>query len=166
MRARVRVCMLPPLMRTPMSTDVVKGYRKIVYLSFPPETSSRPIVCNLARLFDLSFNILKAKIHPRHDGSMVLEISGLEENFHKGVNYLKESGLQVESVARKIFRDEDSCVHCGMCTALCPTKALELDLVTRKVQFDPERCSACGMCRRICPVNAMTVDIEENGLHV
>jgi Fe-S-cluster-containing hydrogenase component 2 len=53
-----------------------------------------------------------------------------------------------------------------MCTALCPTKALDLDLVTRKVQFDPERCSACGMCRKICPVNAMSVDIEENGLHV
>ncbi len=147
-----------------MNTDVVKGYRKIVYLSFPSEVSSRPIVCNLARLYDLSYNILKAQIHPRHEGTMILEISGMEEDFQKGITYLKECNVRVESVAQKIFRDEDSCVHCGMCTALCPTRALELDMASRKVSFDPERCSACGMCRRICPVNAMSVDMEENGL--
>jgi ferredoxin len=148
-----------------MNSEVVKGYRKIIHLSFPPEVSSRPVVCNLAKLFDLSFNILKAQIHPRHEGGMILELSGLEENFHKGVNYLKECSVRVQSVAQNIFRDEDSCVHCGMCTALCPTGALELDLATRKVSFDPERCSACGLCRRICPVNAMSVDMEDNELH-
>ena len=36
-----------------------KVYRKIIYLSFPPGRSSQPLVCNLARNFDLTFNILK-----------------------------------------------------------------------------------------------------------
>lgn len=144
-------------------SDVVKGYRKIVYLTFPPEVSSRPVVCNLARLFDLSFNILKAEISPRHEGAMTLEISGMEEDFEKGVHYLKESGVRIVPVAQRIFRNEDSCVHCGLCTAICPTKALYVRNVTRKVDFLVDKCSACGMCTRICPVRAMRVDLDDDG---
>ncbi len=144
------------------NSDVVKGYRKIVYLTFPPEVSSRPVVCNLARLFDLSFNILKAEISPRHQGAMTLEISGMEEDFEKGVHYLKESGVRIIPVAQRIFRDEDSCVHCGLCTAICPTGALYVRSVTRKVDFMVDKCSACGMCTRICPVRAMRVDLDED----
>lgn len=143
-------------------TDVVKGFRKIVYLSFPPEVSSRPVVCNLARLFDLSFNILKAQINPRQQGSLTLEISGLESDYDKGIKYLKEANVKVASVAQKIFRNEDTCIHCGLCTSMCPTRSLELDMSTRKVSFDVEKCSACGICTRVCPVNAMTVDLDDN----
>ena len=143
--------------------EVIKGFRKIVYLTFPPGVSSRPVVCNLARNFDLSFNILKADISPRHEGTMTLEITGMEDNFHQGINYLKENNVRIVPVAQKIFRDEDSCVHCGVCTAICPTSALELDRGTRRVEFDVDKCSACGMCTKVCPVHAMTVDMDDNG---
>lgn len=143
--------------------EVQKGFRKIVYLTFPPEVSGRPVVCNLARLFDLSFNILKAEISPRQDGTMTLEISGLETDFHKGVNYLKENSVRITPVAQKIFRDEDCCIHCGLCTAMCPTKALVVDKGSRKVLFEIDKCSACGLCTRVCPVQAMAVDLDENG---
>jgi ferredoxin len=141
--------------------DIVKGFRKIVYLSFPPEVSGRPVVCNLTRLFDLSFNILKADISPRHEGTMTLEVSGLEEAFHKGIGYLKENGIRITPVAHKIFRNEESCIHCGVCTAMCPTDALVLDPATRLVIFDVDKCSACGMCTRVCPVKAMTLDMKD-----
>lgn len=142
--------------------EVIKGFRKIVYLSFPPEASGRPVVCNLTRLFDLNFNILKADISSRHVGSMTLELSGLEEDFHKGIKYLKESGVRITPVAHKIFRNEESCIHCGLCTAMCPTDALILEMSDRTVIFDVEKCSACGMCTRVCPVKAMTLDLEDN----
>lgn len=142
--------------------EIVKGFRKIVYLSFPPEVSGRPVVCNLTRLFDLSFNILKADISPRHEGTMTLEVSGLEEDFHKGIGYLKENGIRITPVAHKIFRNEESCIHCGVCTAMCPTDALSLDPGTRLVVFDVDKCSACGMCTRICPVKAMTLDLKDD----
>ncbi|MCA1744061.1 MAG: 4Fe-4S binding protein, partial [Desulfovibrionales bacterium] len=64
-------------------------------------------------------------------------------------------------VARSINRDEESCTHCGMCTALCLTKALYLDQDTRMVIFDSSKCTACGMCTKICPVSAMQT--EANG---
>ena len=143
-------------------SEIAKGFRKIVYLSFPPEVSGRPVVCNLTRLFDLSFNILKAEISPRHEGTMTLELAGLEEAFHKGIGYLKENGIRITPVAHKISRNEESCIHCGLCTAMCPTDALHLEPHGRTVAFDAEKCSACGMCARVCPVKAMTLDLDDN----
>lgn len=143
--------------------DASKGVRKIVYLKFPPERSGRPVVCNLVKMFDLSFNILAAVIGPKAEGRMTLELIGTEKSYKKGVEYLKDQGIKIEPVAQKISRDEDSCVHCGTCTSLCPTGALHLDLETREVLFDSEICSACGMCVKICPVQAMDVQLEDNG---
>jgi len=143
--------------------EVKNGFRKIVYLSFQPEVSGRPVVCNLLRKFDLSFNILKADISPRHEGTMTLEVSGREDEFHKGIGYLKENGVRITPVAHKIFRDDESCVHCGVCTAMCPTDALRLDTETLMIVFDVDKCSACGMCTRVCPVKCMTLDLDENG---
>lgn len=145
-------------------TEDGNGFRKIIYLSFPPEACGRPVVCNLALLFNLSFNILKADISPRHEGTLTLELTGREENYHKGVSYLKENGVKIIPASQKVARDEDTCMHCGLCTSLCRTKALSVDLNSRMVVFDAEKCSACGMCTRVCPVRAMVVDTNDNDL--
>jgi ferredoxin len=137
------------------------GYSRIVYLHFSPETSTKPVVCDLVRDFDLTFNILKANILPRREGRMILEISGSEKNYKKGVEYLRTQGITTVPVAQKTSRDEESCVHCGICTALCIANALHLNLETRKVEFDREKCTGCGLCTRVCPVKAMHVDLEE-----
>ena len=145
-----------------MATEKKKngGFRKIVFLTFPPDMSGKPIVSNLVRLFDLDFNILKADINPRQQGTMTLEITGRQDSFQEGVNYLKENGLRITPVAQKIFRDEDKCIHCGMCTAVCPTESLSVSRDDMLVEFDVDRCSACSMCTRVCPVGAMTVDLD------
>ncbi len=141
----------------------MKNYSRIISLSFPPVVSGKPVICNLAKLFDLTFNILKARINPRHEGHMVLELSGREEDYTQGITYLQEHDITVTPVAQQISRDEESCLHCGVCTALCPTNALHLDPQTRRVEFDCDKCTACGQCTRICPVHAMNVEVEENG---
>lgn len=143
--------------------DVVKAHRKIVYLTFPPDASRRPHISNLTRLFDLSFNILKAKITPRQEGYMTVEITGSREAYDKGVNYLKEQGVTITPAAQRISRDEDSCTDCGLCMSLCPTGALYLERPSRRIRFDVEKCTACGLCTRVCPVNAMHIQLEENG---
>lgn len=142
----------------------VNTFRKIVYLSFPPEVSGRPVVCNLAMLHNLSFNILRAEINPRHDGSLTLEIAGSEVDFHKGMSYLKENGVRITPASQKIFRDDDLCMHCGLCTSLCRTKALSVNPESRLVEFDVDKCTACGMCTRVCPVRAMVLDMDEDEL--
>jgi ferredoxin len=143
----------------------MKDYSRIISLSFPPVVSGKPVICNLANLFDLTFNILKARINPRQEGHMVLELSGKEEDYNKGITYLQEHNIRITPVAQQISRDEESCMHCGVCTALCPTHALHLDPETRRIEFDCDRCTACGQCTRICPVHAMHVEVEENGVY-
>ncbi|MDD4650341.1 MAG: NIL domain-containing protein [Desulfoplanes sp.] len=143
----------------------MKNYSRIISLSFPPVVSGKPVICNLAKLFDLTFNILKARINPRQEGHLVLELSGQEEDYAKGISYLQEHNIRITPVAQQISRDEESCIHCGVCTALCPTHALHLDPETRRIAFDCDRCTACGQCTRICPVHAMHVEVEENGIY-
>jgi len=137
--------------------------RKIVHLSFSPETSGKPVVCNIIKLFDLCFNILKAQINPREVGEMVLEIHGLEQAVNDGLEYLKEHGVKITPVAQKVRKDEDLCVHCGVCTALCRPRALEIDRKTWRVRLDSEKCVACGLCVKLCPVKAMETQLE-NGV--
>lgn len=139
-------------------------YSRIVSLSFPPATSGLPMMYNLAKLFDLTFNILKAEINPRKEGHMILELTGSREMYQKGITYLQEHNIKVTPVAHQISRDEESCMHCGVCTSMCPAHALYLDLETREVIFDPERCTACGICTTVCPVHAMHVEVDDEDL--
>lgn len=147
-----------------METQGDKMQRKVVYLTFPPETSGNPLVCDLAGVYKLRFSILKAQITPRQEGQMTIEISGQNAAFEEGLQYLKEHGVGVVPAAQRVSRDEAACIHCGVCTALCPTKALALDRETRLVTFDAETCSACGMCTKICPVKAMDILVENGSM--
>lgn len=93
---------------------------------------------------------------------MIIEIVGSEENYRKGLAYLKEQGVNTSSVAQKISRDDESCIECGLCTALCPTGALAVEKSARRVLFDTDKCTACGMCTRVCPVGAMKVHLNND----
>lgn len=143
-----------------MMADCLKGYRKIVILTFPPEVSGNPVVCVISKKYDISFSILQAQITPRKEGHMTLELCGPEENYKQAMAYLQEQGVRITPAAETVSRDDDSCVHCGMCTAMCPNDSLTLDPVTRRVVFDSDRCTACGMCTRVCPVKAMHADVD------
>jgi ferredoxin len=132
-------------------------YSKILILRFPKTEVQKPIVCNLARNFDLIFNILNAGILPRKEGYMVLELSGARKNFKEGVQYLKSQGVDVQNASQEVKRDDAICTHCGACTAVCPTGALYLQRPEMIVQFDEQKCSVCELCVRACPPKAMKV---------
>ncbi len=137
-----------------------KAFRKILHLTFPAEVANTPMVCNLARLFDLSVSILRADITPRREGYITVEIFGDEALYKEAVSYLKSHNVKLDSPDQSVFRDDDVCVHCGVCTAVCPKDALALELNTRSVSFDQERCAACGLCTRVCPVKAMRIELN------
>lgn len=146
-----------------MSQDT-KPYRANVHLTFPPAISGSPLVCNLTRFFDLDFNISTAQITPRQEGFLTLELSGSREACEKGIAYLREKGVRVSPVAQRIRHNEDLCMQCGMCTALCPSGALAVDVKTRLLAFDKEKCTVCARCIRICPVGAMRMDAPDEGV--
>jgi ferredoxin len=139
-------------------------YSKMLKLVFPKTHAQEPVVCNLARLFDLEFSILNATIHPRKVGEMVLQLSGSPQSFEKGMSYLKERGITVIKAGEQMLREEDTCVHCGACTAICPTGALSIMRPEMRVIFDVEKCSICKLCVPVCPHHAMSLlPLENNG---
>ncbi len=132
-------------------------YSRILILRFPKTEVQKPIVCNLARQYDLVFNILNAGILPRKEGFMVLELSGSRKNFKEGVKYLKNQGVNVQNAAQQIERDQERCTHCGACTAVCPTGALYIKRPDMEVIFDQDKCSICEICVPACPTRAMSI---------
>lgn len=130
---------------------------KILILRFPVDATQQPVVCNLARDFDLTFNILHAQILPRKEGMMVLELSGDRHQFKEGLGYLKANGVDVQNADQEVTRDENRCTHCGTCTAVCPTGALYVKRPEMEVIFDQDKCSVCELCVPTCPTRAMRI---------
>ena len=130
---------------------------KKIVLRFPRRLVERPIIYRLVKDYDLEFNILKALITPEDEGLMVLELNGEQENYDKGIKYLIENGVRIQSLSQDVTRNEERCTHCGACITICPTDAFELDHLTRRISFYNEKCVACGVCIKACPPRAMEV---------
>ncbi len=129
--------------------------KKNVLLIFNQQVMYKPIIYRLARDYKIVFNVLEAKILPKQEGRLILELKGSQDQMDDCLEYLEREGVQVEILADKMKRDERRCVHCGACTAVCRTDALAIQRDTMEVCFDPEKCVACGLCKIACPVKAM-----------
>jgi L-aspartate semialdehyde sulfurtransferase ferredoxin len=128
-------------------------------IRYTPDAVAQPVIYELVKQYDLVFNILKARIFPRREGMIVLELSGIKENFDRGIRFLKEMGLKVEPLSKSVCQNNDKCVHCGACTAFCPTGALAFEIPSLKVLFDAEKCNGCELCVSACPVRAMEINL-------
>ena len=132
--------------------------KKRIVMRFPRRLVDQPIASNLARTYDLEFNILRASITPDEEGLLVLEIKGTEADCTNGENYLAELGIDIRPLSHEVIRDETRCTHCGACTSVCPTDALRVDRRTMEVVFDEGKCIACEFCIPACPTRAMAAD--------
>jgi len=130
---------------------------KRIVLKFPHRLIEKPIISDLVRHYNLEFSILKAYITPREEGLLVLELTGTDQDYKKGVEYLKKSGVTIQALSQDIIRNEQRCTDCGACVTICPAGALVLDNLTRKVHFYDNKCIACELCIKSCPVKAMEV---------
>lgn len=132
---------------------------KKIVLRFPRNLTSQPVTYKLIKDYNLIVNILKAQIKEGEEGLMVIELSGENENFDKGISYLKQLNVDVQPLDKEIIRHEDICTHCSACISHCPTKALYIkDRKTMEVGFEPEKCIACEACVLVCPFRAMKVE--------
>ena len=130
---------------------------KRIVLHFPHRLVDQPIICKLVKDYDLQFNILKAYVTPQEEGLMVLELTGEDANFNKGIEYLQSCGVRIQPLSQDVIRNETKCTDCGVCVPICPTGALVIDPLTRKVHFYDNKCIACELCVKICPPRAMEV---------
>lgn len=131
--------------------------RKLV-LHFPKKITDQAIIYKLIKDYNLVFNILKAKVDPEEGGLLVLELSGEDKDYAKGVEYLESLGVKLQPLEKDIQRDENKCTNCSACVVHCPTDALYIkDRKTMEVEFDKSKCILCEACIPVCPVDAMKI---------
>ena len=131
--------------------------KKRVVLNYPPRLVDQPIISKLVKDFDLEVNISRARITPREEGRLVLELTGKRSGLEAGFKYLSEIGVKVEPLAQDVKWHEDRCIHCTACISTCPTNALDVDRKSMEVSFKRDKCIACELCIPACPYQAMEI---------
>lgn len=133
--------------------------KKRVTLTFPKRAIHQPITYRLAKDFNVAANIIRAQVAPNQIGKLVVELSGDIDQLEAAIGWLEDNDIGVSQANREIMIDEDSCVHCGLCTGVCPTRALTLDPETFKLTFARSRCIVCEQCIPTCPVQAISTNL-------
>ena len=128
-------------------------------LTYPPGAVGKPITYSLVRQFNLWINILHAEIAADKAGRLIMDIQGNADDVDRGLRFLTAEDIEYEILNGSIVWDEDKCVHCGACTAVCPSHALTMDNLDWSLLFDKEKCYLCRLCTRACPVGAMSTPI-------
>jgi len=71
--------------------------KKRVKLTFPQHLIKEPVIFTMAKKYDVMPNIRRARV-TETVGEMVLELEGAEEKLVKGIQSLKDQGIDVELV--------------------------------------------------------------------
>jgi L-aspartate semialdehyde sulfurtransferase ferredoxin len=133
--------------------------KKRVTLTFPKRAIQMPIAYRLAKDFNIAANIIRARVAPNQIGKLVVELSGDIDELEASVDWMRSQGIQVSMASKEIFVDENSCVHCGLCTGVCPTQALNLAPDTFMLNFTRSSCIVCEQCIPTCPVQAISTNL-------
>ncbi|HEY5537354.1 MAG TPA: NIL domain-containing protein, partial [Acetobacterium sp.] len=127
---------------------------KKILLSFPQGVAGKPMAMELIKTYNLDFNILKASIDDNIKGTLLLEIMGEEADINAGIVFLRQNRIGVQDIQSGIDVDEEECVDCGACTAVCTVNALEMDENWELIHHK-DKCLECMLCVKACPTRAI-----------
>lgn len=133
--------------------------KKRVTLIFPKRSVYMPVTYRLAKDFNVATNIIRAQIAPNQVGTAVVELSGDIDQLDAAMDWMRSQDISISLASREIVIDEDTCVHCGLCTGVCPTEALSLEPQTFRLNFTRSRCVVCEQCIPTCPVQAISTHL-------
>ena len=129
-------------------------------LNFPHSIMDQPVIYRFIKDHDVEVNILRARITPKEEGEMVIELKGKnKQQLKAAVDYLAERGVRIQPLEKDITWIIDRCTHCTACVAVCPVNAFTVDTKTMQITFDKEKCIACELCIPACPYRAMEIRI-------
>jgi len=68
--------------------------------------------------------------------------------------YRRQPQVSEQHATAYISWNEQACISCGHCLAICPQQVYRHDAQWR-VSAEFERCSECGQCEQVCPRGAI-----------
>jgi L-aspartate semialdehyde sulfurtransferase ferredoxin len=131
--------------------------KKRLVLSFPAQLIDQPVTYQLIKKYDLTVNILRARVTPKEQGRLTVEISGKKRNLDEGLCFISDLGVSFRPLAQEVRWHVDRCIECGACTSLCPTAALSVARPEMRVSFSQDKCIACELCVPACPYQAVEI---------
>lgn len=135
--------------------------KRNVILHFDASLVDKPLICGLIRTYDLTVNIVQARITPEEDGNMLMQVEGSAREVKRALRYLDELGVRILLPTKNMIWDEEHCTHCGACVGQCLAKALAVDAQTGRVSLNNASCIGCRLCVPACPFGALT-SVEEH----
>jgi ABC-type methionine transport system ATPase subunit len=76
--------------------------KKRIKLTFPQDLIKEPVIFTMAKKYNIIPNIRRARV-TETVGEMILELDGSDESVEKGVESLKQQGVDVELVEGDIL---------------------------------------------------------------
>ena len=73
-----------------------------VYLTFSKELVKEPLVCMMAKNFDIMFNIRGSTVTAEM-GFVALEIDGKREEVDRAIEWLEQKGVLVEPIEKNVI---------------------------------------------------------------
>jgi len=134
--------------------------KKRLVLSFPVNRVEEPLTYRLVKDYDVIVNILNADITPGRQGKLLIEMKAPRENIDKAVQYIERMNIECNPVQKSIVLNQDQCIHCGSCSAVCFADALTMNKVSRELIFKPEKCIACELCIKACPLQLFELNFN------
>ena len=139
-----------------------KREKRRLVLRFPADRIEEPITYNLVKEYDIIINILNADITHGKEGNLLLEMKGVKENLDEALVYLESVEVEYSPVVKNILFNSEMCIHCGACSSVCFSDALNIDKLDRRLIFTPENCIACELCIKACPLQLFELNF---GVH-
>ncbi|MDY0289606.1 MAG: NIL domain-containing protein [Sphaerochaeta sp.] len=133
--------------------------KKRYALRFSPTLVEQPLVSKLVRTYDVDINILNADVASGRGGKLIVELSGSEEALRQSVLWLNRTGVVVSEMVKELNFQEELCINCGACTAVCSPRALFMDK-DWKLIYDADLCVLCGLCVQACPMQLFSLSNE------
>lgn len=128
----------------------------LLLLKFDSKTIKRPIISSATLETKALINILRANVGARR-GEIVVEV---EDSKAKEVEEVfKRFGVEVIELKEAVVKDDERCVHCGLCISICPVEVFRFDENWRVVA-DVDKCIHCGVCTRVCPCGALSLPLH------
>ena len=126
----------------------------LLLLKFDSKSVKQPIIAKAAIETNTLINIIRASVGARQ-GELIVEV---EDTKVKDIEKIfKEFGVEIQELDKAIAKDDEKCVHCGLCISICPVEVFKLE--NHKVAIETSKCVHCGVCVNVCPTKALSLPI-------